>query len=133
MVANAFFVLLGQIVVGSLVAAIVFRAAMKWIEKREVPFGQAYMTMLLSGLATGILGFFLGLLVALGTGSHDAVQAAGVLMLPGGFLLQSELISLRHRLSFGRACLVSLGMAAIGILILLVLVLPALLVLSLAG
>jgi hypothetical protein len=107
-------------VIGSLIAAIVLRAAAKWVEKREVPYGQAYVTVLLPSLISGVLV----LIVSYFGGS-------ATLVLPVGFLILSGFISSRLEIPFGSACLVALAMVAIGIGIALIVVIGSHLIVEL--
>lgn len=113
------------VVIGSLVSAVVLRAAAKWVQNLDVPYGQAYITVLLPGLITVILCPIL--LAAL----HSATQlmeaanpAALLLMVPVGFLILSGFISLLLEIPFSRACLVALAMAAIGFAMVVILAIP---------
>jgi hypothetical protein len=118
------------VVIGSLIAAIVLRAAAKWVQKMEVPYGQAYVTVLLANLINVVLGSILGYAVGSATQSMEAVNVASLLMLPVGFLILSGFISSRLQIAFGRACLVSLAMAAIGIGIALIVAIPIVLIVT---
>ena len=118
------------IAVMSLVGAVILRAAAKWVEKLDVPFGNAYVTMLLAAIVNGLLGFVIGLAVGAGTQSREAVNAASLLMWPIGFCIQSGFVSSRIQIPFGRACLVSLTMMGIGLAIGLIAVVPALLIMK---
>ena len=60
----------------------------------------------------------------------EAVNIASLLMLPVGFLILSGFISSRLTIPFGRACLVALAMAAIGIGIALVVAIPIFLIVT---
>lgn len=117
--------------VGSLISAIVLRLAVRWVEKREIDYGTAYVTMLIGSLIQVGLGFVVGLVVGGATKSQDAVNVASLVMYPVGFLIQSGIISSRIDLRFGRACLVSLAMMAIGIAIALAVAIPVLLIVAL--
>ena len=105
-------VLIGAFI-GSLIGAIVLRAASKWVAKMDVPFGRAYWTVFNCTIVNFTLGFVLGLVVGYTTGSTEAVNVLSIIMFPIGFFIQSGIISSRLKLSFGKACLVSLTMIGI--------------------
>lgn len=105
--------LLGALVgglIGSLIGAIVLRAASKWVAKLDVPFGMAYWTVYISFIVNFILGFVVGLDPL---DAKEAVSVLQIILLPVGFFIQSGIISSRLRLSFGKACLVSITMIGI--------------------
>ena len=104
----------------SLIGAVILRAAAKWVQKLEVGFGNAYVTVLLSAIANLVLGAIVGFGVGAATQSMDAVNAVSLLMMPVGFLIQSGIISSRLQIPFGRGCLVSLAMIGVAIGIFLV-------------
>jgi len=112
------------LVIGSLISAVILRAAAKWVEDLEIPYGEAYVTMLLSGVVNLIMGALVGFAVGFGTGSINAVQAAALLLVPVGFLIQSGFISSRHEVSFGSGFLISLLMIGIGLAIGLIIAIP---------
>jgi hypothetical protein len=101
----------------SLIGAIMLRAGAQWVIKQDVHFRKAYTTMLLASIVNVSLGYFLGLLIGSATQSADAVNAASLLIYPVGFFIQSGFISYRLRTAFGSACLISLAMIAIGVVI----------------
>ena len=45
---------------GSLVGAVILRAAAQWAEKLDIPFGSAYVTVLLSAFVNYVIGFIPG-------------------------------------------------------------------------
>jgi len=125
--------LIGGLVV-SLVGAVVLRAAAQWIAKLDVTFDQAFWTVFLSLMANLALDFVLGFVgVAGSVGPQDSVRVQDLILLPVGFLIQSEIIKARLKLSFGRACLVSLTMAGIYLGIYLAVVLLMMIFTNLAG
>lgn len=128
--------IIGQLIgvgIGSLMVAIVLRAAAKWVQKLDVPYGQAYVTVLLPSLINVVLGSIVGYVVGSATQSMDAVNVASLLRLPVGFLIASGFISSRLEIPFGRACLISLAMTAIGIGIVLVVAIPIILIITLTS
>lgn len=103
----------------SLFAAFFLRAAAKWTAKLDVSFGSAIIT----GFLVVFLDYFL-----LQTVAHFIWEA--VWREPDGwrtvnnwqmgtapfcFLFQSLIISIRHKLSFGKSCVVSLAMFGVAI------------------
>jgi uncharacterized protein YacL len=127
-------IIIGQLigaVIGSLITAIVLRAAAKWVQKIEVPYGQAYVTVLFPNLINVVLGSIVGYAVGSATQSMEAVNVTALLMIPVGFLIQSGFISSRLEIPFNRACLVVLTMAAIGIAIGIIVAIPIVLITTL--
>jgi uncharacterized membrane protein (Fun14 family) len=61
----------------------------------DVGFGDAYVTVLLSGLVNLALGVIVGFAVGAATQSVDAVNVAAFLMLPVNLLTQSGFVSTR--------------------------------------
>lgn len=111
--------------VGNLLSAIVLRAAAKWAENRELPFGAAYGTMFqayLVALAMSLpTGFILG---ASGT-SEVVILATQVPLSLVGFLVQSAMISSRHDLPFIKGVKISGFMLLIGLFVVVLAIIPA--------
>lgn len=101
--------------IGSLIGAVILRAAAKWVQKLDVNFGNAYVTVLLSSIASMVLVAIVGVCVRAATGSMDSVNAVSLLMTPIGFLIQAGIISSRLRIPLGRGVLVSLAMIGVAI------------------
>jgi len=99
--------------IGSLIGAIILRAAAKWVIKEDIAFGNAYVTVFIAYLINTVIGFIVGFAVGAATQSMEAVNAMTILMLPVGFLIQSGIIASRLKITFGKACLVSLAMIAV--------------------
>ncbi|MGO9467479.1 MAG: hypothetical protein ACLQIB_40935 [Isosphaeraceae bacterium] len=121
-------VLIGGLVgvlIASLVGAVILRAGAAWVEQKDVKYSDAYVTMLLCGIATLMLRVVLR--PAVGATFHvDMEVASRVAIVPTillAFLIQAGLIGARHEIRFRRACLVCLVM----------LVLSAALALTIAG
>ena len=108
----------------SVLSAIILRIACTLVQKMEVPFGNAYVTELVASTINIILGFVVGLVIAVGTRSQQAVNEISVLLLPVNFLITSYVVSLRIRITFGRACLVRIAMVVIALVIGLVIGVP---------
>ena len=99
--------------IGSLIGAIFLRAAAKWVLKDDVPYGQSYITVLISCLLNLVLGMGVGFAVGVSVDQSElegAARTTQLVMLPVGFLLQSAVIAKRHDATFGRAMLVTLTM-----------------------
>lgn len=91
------------------------------MQKLEVGFGNAYVMVLLSAIASLVLGAIVGFGVGAATQSMDAVYAVSLLVTPPvGFVIQSGIISSRLQIPFGRGCPVSLAMIGVAIGIFLV-------------
>jgi hypothetical protein len=112
--------------IGSLPGAIILRVAAKWVQKMEVPFGNAYITILLANIVI----FMVGLTVRTGMQSQEAANTTSlsIFMLPVSFLIQSAFVNARIKIPFGRACLVSLAMIGIGLAIILIVAVPVILI-----
>ena len=98
----------------SLIGAVILREAAKWVIKEDVAYGNAYITVFLFVAFNMVIGFGVG-----EVGLWFGLKALTLLMLPVGFLIQSAIISMGLKTSFGKACLIALAMTAviIGILI----------------
>jgi hypothetical protein len=118
--------LLMGILIGSLFWAIILRVAAKWVQKMEVPFGNAYMTALLAIIATFIA--IAALTMRTGTQSQEATNTASLIGPVSFFISMSAFVSARIKIPFGRACLVSLAMIGIGLAIILIVAVPVILI-----
>lgn len=121
-----------DVVVGCLIFAVILRIAIKWVQKLDVPYGKAYVTVLIPGL----INVFLAALISSYTASKvmdpvEAIRLTTLLSLPVQFLIGSFFISSRLAIPFGRACLVSLAMVPIGIAFGLIVVIPIYLIVTL--
>ena len=107
--------------IGSLIGAVFLRAATKWVQELEVGFGDAYVTVLLSVLASVIFGVFVQCVgYAVGAATHSMVVVNVVVVLLNiivGFLIQSGIISSRLQIPFGRGCRIVIAMSVIVITI----------------
>jgi hypothetical protein len=96
---------------GSLIGAVFLRAAAKWVESWDVPFGEAYATVFISwGIGMGV-----GCLLQLTVVAMPSVQ---FLSCPIGLLIQAGVICWRLSVTFGKALLISLVMLALSIAVL---------------
>lgn len=109
---GSLFGLLIGVTLGSLIGAIILRAAAKWVLKEDIAFGNAYLTALMCYLLSVGLSIVI-LPIAAASGSLLAANIMTILSIPVNFLIQSSIISARLKTSFGKACLVSLMMLAI--------------------
>jgi hypothetical protein len=119
--------------IGSLIGAVLLRAAAKWVARLDVPFGKAYWTVYIAYICNFALAHLLGSAVAYDTNSIGAVNVLQVIVLPVGFLIQSGIISSRLELSFGKGCLISITMIGIALAIVLAAVLVIVLIMLIAG
>ena len=124
---------LGALVVASLVGAIVLRVAAKWVEGLAVPFWQAYVTVFLAGIGVVVIDVVLAVVVGVVAGPVLGPALLVILLLPAGFLIQSWTINLRLGIRFGRAALVTLVMLGIQVILVLILVVPLVVIASLAS
>jgi hypothetical protein len=104
-------------VIGSLVTAVILRAVAHWREKRDVPYGDAYLTMTLAGIANLLVSIVLRFAIRVAWNVELEVDSLAVLlaMIPLGFVIQAGIIGARLRITFARACLVGLVMMAIAL------------------
>jgi len=95
--------------IGVLVGAVILRAAAKWAEKLDLPFWSSVATVLIYSLGGCAIGFVAALLAGV-MGDGPKHQMLEGLVAPAGFLLQSAVISGRHKLSFGKGIKISIFM-----------------------
>jgi hypothetical protein len=108
------------VVIGSLIGAVILRAAAKWAENLEFPFGAAYTTVLLTHLINFAIGLPIGFVLGASGAGKGAELAMQVILLPVGFLIQSAMISSRHNLPFAKGAKIAGFMLLIGLLIVVV-------------
>jgi len=94
--------------IGSFIGAVFLRAAAQWVESLDVPFGEAYATVFISGLIGMEAGFLLRNIAV-------AMPAVQFLSFPIGLLVQAIVICWRLSVTFGKALLISLVMFALSI------------------
>ena len=99
-------VALFRILLGSLLGAILLRAAIKWVVNEDVKFGKAFKTSLITHLILNFLLFGVVFVLAVII-ANRLTELMLILYIIGGFLIQSLVISSRHKLTFSKACLVS--------------------------
>lgn len=103
--------------IGSLIGAVLLRAAAKWIASLEIGFGKAYSTVLTAPIiSVGAVG---GLLALAGP-ADVAIPAMRIICLPVPFLIQAGVINWRFSLTFSKALLITLVMLATYIAIIIV-------------
>jgi hypothetical protein len=112
--------------ISSVITALVLRAAAYLVCGEHLPYGDAYGTMFFSYLANGVIGFVYTLIMQSMEQPTDGSNPLSFLMLPIGFLVQSGIISARHEMDFGPACLISLAIGLIFFAIILVIVIACL-------
>lgn len=104
--------------IGSLIAAVILRAATYLVLGGHLPYGDAYATMFLMYIVNGVLGFAFTMLT-----NHLPDDTAGMLSLatiPVSFLVQAAIIASRLEIDFGSACLISLAMMLIMVVIIVI-------------
>lgn len=112
--------LLAQLVgitIGSLIGAVILRAAFKWVQKSDIPYGKAYSTMFFGGLAEAVVGLVVGLLVVASVPPEIAGVVAGLILIPISFLILAGFTRMIFGIPFQRACLVTLAAYAISLAI----------------
>ncbi len=99
----------------SLLVAAILMAAMRWVQQQRVSFSEAFLAALAGAFPVLILLFLVqSVVVKNATGAAvSALMSLTILSL--GFFLQSAAIRWRFRIAFGRACVVSLVLAGIGL------------------
>lgn len=104
-------------VIGSLICAVMLRISAKWVSDKDIDFGNAFLTCLFFILAN--LGLSMVVMVALlavmGNSARQEQMSLDpsffqIFILPLQFAIQSWIIQLRHEISFGKSCLISLVM-----------------------
>jgi hypothetical protein len=101
--------------IGSLVSAIILRAAAHWAIKLEIEFWSAFGTVFFAGLVNCTIGFVVGALV--GPENPSALLLGELGMLFVNFLVLTIFVSVRHTLPSGKAMKVVAYMYGISILI----------------
>ena len=89
------------------------RAAASWVLGQDVPFGDAFLTMLVAGIINGIIGFGAGFIYGATTGTAEGVQIVSLILVPICFLIQAGIISGKLETDFGSACAVTFTMYVI--------------------
>jgi hypothetical protein len=104
---------------GSLIGAIILRAAVYLVLRTHLCYGDAYSTVFLFYIAN----FFIGFVFAFLTNDlpDETASLYSWITLPIGFLVQAAILSSRLEISFGEALLVSLAMMLIVLVILVIL------------
>ena len=123
-------VLIVGLAIGVLVGAIILRAAVKWVLKYDIAFGEACKITLIAGGINMVVSIVLGMLFAVVAGSGDerAAQTArglsSIVSLPIGFLISSAIYGAMLKfpetdmpVGFGKGALVTLVSYAIGLAI----------------
>jgi hypothetical protein len=106
------------LVVGSLISAILLRAAAQWMKRLVIPFGSAYVTVLGAGLVNMVIGFGLGVMVGMITGGKPgSLLGLQIAMFLIGFLITAAFISSRHSVTYGDALFIEIGMFLIALAI----------------
>jgi hypothetical protein len=89
--------------------------AMRWVQQQKVTFSDALLAALAGAFPVFLL-LFLAQSAALKNAAGATTSAlVSLLVLPLGFFLQSAAIRWRFQVAFGRACLVSLVVAGLGL------------------
>lgn len=119
-------------IIGSFIGAIALWVAVKLVQKVSVPYWSAYMAVLLAAIVSGLLA--LTFAVALGEAGKSVIVLStpaiviGIFsLLLAQFLVQAAFVNLRLKIPFGRACLVTLVMVGIALIIVAIFLAPILL------
>jgi hypothetical protein len=124
-IANAVGMIIGGVIggcIGSLVGAVFLKLAARWIVKKRVSFGSAYITSLIAFFLSYGAGFVIGFAAA-AAGGESLQMLAQLAMLPAGFLIQSGVVARRLRVSYPWAMLVTLVSTIMGFALLLLIAL----------
>jgi hypothetical protein len=108
---------LGSVLVGSLIGAVILRAGAAWVARKDVPYGEAYGTMVLCGIAGLILGVVLipAIVAVLPLDWEVDPRIGSLSAFPLAFLIDAGIIGVRHEIPFRRAILVCLVMLVIAV------------------
>jgi len=101
----------------TLLSAVFLRLMVQWVLKEKLAFGKAFLTSLFATLASFGLNFVMGFAYGMMTQTTQGANVLAVFLLPFSFLLQSWIISARVPTSFGKACLIELGIVGIYIVL----------------
>ena len=96
--------------IGSIIGAILLRAAAQWVASLDVPLGEALVIAFISCL----IGIGVGLLLKLIAVAMPAVQ---FFSFPIGFIVQASVICWRLSVTFRKALLISLVMLVLQIVV----------------
>ena len=111
-------VVMSVIAIHSLLGAVLLRAAAQMTSGCRVPFGNAFLTNVLSIVTIAGIVFGLGFLLQdSGFKKDDVSVVMMAALVPIGFLVNSGLIAMRTELSIPRACLVTIVMGLLSVTI----------------
>jgi hypothetical protein len=104
-----------SILLGSLIAAVILRAGAAWVQRKDIPYGEAYGTMVLCGIAGLIVGVVLipAVVAVLPLDWEFAARVVPLCAYPLAFFIDAGIIGARHEIPFRRAILVCLVMLAV--------------------
>ena len=97
----------------SLINAVLLRAAAKWVIKKNIAFGMAYLTVFVPFAIAAGIRFLIERGVGVAVQSTEEFNVMQVVMLVVTFLILSGVIATNLKISFGKASLLAVTMAAI--------------------
>lgn len=118
------FMLFGGVIgsaIGALIGGLLLCVALAWAAKSTSTYGRAFVTVFTASILTFAIGLFSNMLLEMIGVSIAIFAGVQLVMALSSFFVQSAVIADRHELAYGRACLVSLAMIGLYILIGLVL------------
>jgi hypothetical protein len=101
--------------VGGLLGSFFLIISARWSQKIKVDFENAFITVVLSIIASVALGGFVAALLDASRASVAVVDSVTILMIPAGLLVHGSIIGARLKVSLGRGILVALTMSALWI------------------
>ena len=110
--------------IASFIGALILKVAVKLVQKLRIAYWDAYLTVFLAGIVNIFMGLAAGLSMGRVVLSITVLCVIIPVMLSAQFLIQAGFISLRANIPFGRACLVTLVMVGIILIIAAVLFAP---------
>ena len=101
------------LMIGGLLGSFFLIISARWSQKIKVDFENAFITVVLSILASVAVAAFVVALLNASRASIAVVDTTTILMIPGGLLVHASIISARLKVSLGRAILIALTMSGI--------------------
>ena len=114
--------------IASFIGALILKGTVKWVQKLSIGYWDAYRTVFLAGIVNIFMGLAAGLSLGKVVLSITVLCVIIPVTLSAQFLVQAGFVSSRIKIPFGRACLVTLVMDGIILVITAILFTPFLLI-----
>ncbi len=101
------------LMIGGLLGSFFLILSARWSQKIKVNFDNAFITVILSILASVAVGAFIVALLNASRAPVAVVDTTTILMIPGGLLVHASIIAARLKVSLNRAILIALTMSGI--------------------